>query len=234
MLRKIISKIHNIWALSSSERMGQYLRSKGVKVGDRVTFFQRKDIFIDLTRPSLIEIGSDVALTKGLTILTHGYDWMVLRNLFGELIPSSGKVKIGDNVFIGFNVTILKGVDIGSNSIIGAGSTVNKSIPSGVVAAGVPAKVICSIEEYRNKRKDACIEEALEYGKSIFESNHKPLELADFWEEFPLFLKGDDLVEDIPIKKQLGHKYEDYKSNNVPKFDGFESFCEAVYKRTNK
>ncbi len=51
-------------------------------------------------------------------------------------------IHIQQNVFLGSNVTILKGVTIGRNSIIGNGSVVTKSIPDNVIAAGNPAKVI--------------------------------------------------------------------------------------------
>ena len=52
---------------------------------------------------------------------------------------------IGDNVWLGVNVTVMKGVTIGNNSIIGAGSVVTKSIPDNVIAAGNPCKVIKEI-----------------------------------------------------------------------------------------
>ena len=51
-------------------------------------------------------------------------------------------VRIGDHVWIGGNVTILPGVSIGDNSIIGAGSVVTKDIPANVIAVGNPCKVI--------------------------------------------------------------------------------------------
>ena len=51
-------------------------------------------------------------------------------------------IKIGNNVWIGANVTILPGVTIGDNTVIGAGSVVNRDIPSGVVAVGNPCRVI--------------------------------------------------------------------------------------------
>ena len=56
-------------------------------------------------------------------------------------------INVGDNVWIGANVSVLPGVTIGSNTIIGAGSVVNKDIPEGVIAAGVPCKVIRKITE---------------------------------------------------------------------------------------
>jgi acetyltransferase-like isoleucine patch superfamily enzyme len=61
--------------------------------------------------------------------------------------PRSGAdepVTIEDNVWLGVNVTILKGVTIGAGTLVGAGSVVTRSLPSHVVAAGVPARVIRS------------------------------------------------------------------------------------------
>lgn len=56
--------------------------------------------------------------------------------------PNPKPVLIGKNVFIGSNVTILKGVCIGDNSIVGSGSVVTKSIPMNSLAFGNPAKII--------------------------------------------------------------------------------------------
>ncbi|HEM3678014.1 TPA: hypothetical protein U1C83_001176 [Streptococcus suis] len=75
---------------------------------------------------------------------------------------SSGAVTIEDNVFIGMNTTILKGVHIGKNVIIGAGSLVNRDIPDNSVAAGNPCKVIMPLSEYYEKRKKVQLQEATE------------------------------------------------------------------------
>jgi acetyltransferase-like isoleucine patch superfamily enzyme len=230
ILKKIINRIIKEWAFSSSNRMVSFLKKKGIKVGERVTFHQRTNISIDLTRPTLVEIGSDVSLTRGLTILTHGYDWVVLRNIYGELLSSSGKVVIGNNVFIGFNTTILKGVRIGDNCIIGAGSTVTRSIPPNSVAAGVPAKVICTIDQYYSKRKKECVEEAFEYAESIRSAYGREPYINEFWEEFPLFLDGESNAIELPIKKQLGHMFDEYKLNHKAKFNSFEEFLIASKK----
>lgn len=62
-------------------------------------------------------------------------------------------IVIGDNCWIGANVTILPGVTIGSNTVIGAGSVVTKDIPSDVIAAGNPCKVFRSITEKDSIKK---------------------------------------------------------------------------------
>ena len=62
----------------------------------------------------------------------------------------SGKdaqVIIGDNVWLGYGVKVLKGVSIGENSLIGAGSIVTRDIPSNVIAAGNPCRIIRKIEK---------------------------------------------------------------------------------------
>ena len=56
-------------------------------------------------------------------------------------------ITIGDDVWIGGNVTVLPGVTIGSGSVVGGGSVVTRSIPSGVIAAGNPARVIRDVTE---------------------------------------------------------------------------------------
>lgn len=58
---------------------------------------------------------------------------------------------VGENSFVGANSIIMPGVHIGKSCVIGAGSVVTKDIPDGVVAAGVPAKVICTTEAYAEK-----------------------------------------------------------------------------------
>lgn len=62
-----------------------------------------------------------------------------------------GKVEIGDNVHIGTDSFVLPGVKIGNNVIIGVASVVTKDIPDNSVAVGVPAKVIETIDEYKEK-----------------------------------------------------------------------------------
>lgn len=62
-----------------------------------------------------------------------------------------GRVTIGDNCHIGMNALIMPGVTIGRDCIVGACAVVTHDVPDGTVVAGIPARPICTIEEYRDK-----------------------------------------------------------------------------------
>lgn len=72
--------------------------------------------------------------------------------------PSKKPVRIGDNVFVGANAVVLEGVKVGKGCVIAAGAVVLKDVPPGVVAAGVPARVIKRVEEVLEKDKIAIVD----------------------------------------------------------------------------
>lgn len=212
LLKKLIYK-----EKSDSVNYVNYLRSKGVRIGEDCTIYVPTKTLIDMTRPWLIDIGNNVQITEGVTILTHGYDWSVLKGVYGEVLGSSGGVSIGNNVFIGMHSTILKGVHIGNNVIIGANSLVNKDIPDNCVAAGNPCKVIMSLEEYYGKRKAAQVQEATElvrlyrerYGKEpdekalheffwLFSDN--PNELPEIWKSMNRLCGNEEYTNEVMRK----------------------------------
>ena len=82
-----------------------------------------------------IYIGDKLFCSNQLTIVSASHDPITYDS-------TPGPIKIGDNVWIGINVTIIGPVCIGDNVVIGAGSVVLKDIPDNAIAAGVPAKVI--------------------------------------------------------------------------------------------
>jgi acetyltransferase-like isoleucine patch superfamily enzyme len=89
-------------------------------------------------------IGCFVKITLGNNVKC-GANTLITDSNWHPEDPRSGEPKevvIGDNVWLGVNSTVLKGVHIGDNSVIGANSVVVKDIPSNVVAAGNPCKVI--------------------------------------------------------------------------------------------
>ena len=109
------------------------------------------------SEPFLIQIGDDVTITRNVSFVNHDGGVAIFRkqhpglNVYGLII-------IGNNVFIGINSIILPNVTIGNNVVIGAGSIVNRNIPDNVVVAGAPARVIKTIDEYKeNIMKKGCI-----------------------------------------------------------------------------
>jgi acetyltransferase-like isoleucine patch superfamily enzyme len=215
-------------ALLSSEMFTKYLRKKGCKIGNNVQFTNRNTLDIDIHKPSLVEIGSNVFINRGFSLITHDYTTFVFLPVYKDYVGSSGKVVIGNNVAFGRNVTILKGVTIGDNCFIGFGSIVTKDIPANSIAVGTPAKVVCSLDEYYKKRKIRYIEEAFEYARSIHDNLGRRPVISDFYEEFPIFLNGDEEESSLPIKSQLGIAYDEYKKYHKAPIHGFEQFLKQA------
>ena len=124
----------------------------GMKVGKDVSFIDTPNFG---SEPYLISIGDNTTISFDVAFVNHDGGTRVVRHLPGQNKETViyGKIKIGKNSFIGCRTTILPNVEIGDNVIIGAGSVVTRSIPSNSVAAGVPCKVICTIDEYIDKHK---------------------------------------------------------------------------------
>ena len=133
----------------------KYLRGQGCQIGERTRVLC--DIGCFGTEPYLIEIGKDCLLSSNLSFFTHDGGVKVLNSLgyFGtEKMDKVGRITVGNNCFIGHGAKIMQGVTIGDNVVVGTGSIVTKDIPSNSVAVGVPAKVICSIDEFYHKNKE--------------------------------------------------------------------------------
>ena len=87
-----------------------------------------------------IRIGARTLIGPKLTIIAEQHEFKGLRSVFHQGVSRVG-VAIGQDCWIGANVTILDGVDVGNNCVIGAGAVVTRSIPDSSLAFGVPARV---------------------------------------------------------------------------------------------
>lgn len=104
------------------------------------------------TEPYLISLGNHCRISTEVFFVTHDGGTWAFRDLDKyKAVIKYGRIKVGDNTFIGTRSIIMPGVSIGSRCVIGAGSVVTRDIPNNSVAAGVPAKVIMTTQEYAEK-----------------------------------------------------------------------------------
>lgn len=233
-IKQVLLKIKYGYKANSTAYI-EHLKKCGIRIGKNTTFYSPWTIMVDCQRPWMIEIGENVHITRNCSILQHGYDWAVLQRMYGEVLGSCGKVKIGNNVFIGTGSIILKGAEIGDNTIIGAGSLINKKLEGNAVYAGVPCKRICSIEEYYQKRKEAQVKEATELVreyKKLYGKYPKKELLREFFFLFEpregnrllnIFENVFSLSENERISKDAFH-------NSEPLFNGYDEFLNYVTK----
>lgn len=218
----------------SSGTYVEYLKKIGVKIGEHIEIFFPNKTHIDNVNPHLLEIGSYVSMTGPVTILTHDYSVCVTKKAYnGRILGKQNKTIIGNNVFLGWGCCILPGTVIGDNVIIGAGAVVSGKVDSNSVYGGNPAKKICTLDEFYNKRIERQLEEAIIIFHEYKKKNGVKPPLTLFHEYFFLFSGGEnDLNNLIPefASKFYDHgNYEETKNafiKNVPMFGTFEEFVE--------
>lgn len=220
---------------SDSATFVSYLKRNGVNIADTAWIVAPTKVTIDMTRPYLITIGAFTTITEGVTILTHGFDWSVIKREKNLVLGSAGSVSIGDNVFIGVNTTILKGVTIGNNVIVAAGSLVTKDIPSNTVAMGRPCMPYMSLDEYTNRRIAKQIDEASDVIASYYRRYGKyppEEELAEFC---TLFASRETIVSSdaFRVKAEYGLNEGDVwlPESYVPRFDSYKHLANYVGER---
>lgn len=152
LLKNLIVKIESLLANRNNASKIKYLRKQGCTIGNNTRILSNITGFG--TEPYLIEIGDNCLLSGDVHFLTHDGGVKVLNfagYFNGNRMDKMGRIIIGSNCFIGNGTRVLGGVKVGNNCIIGTNSLVTKSMPSNCVIAGIPAKIICSIDDYYSK-----------------------------------------------------------------------------------
>ncbi len=142
-MRRLIDKL--ILRYGSQPMRTRTLRRMGVRIGEDCRIYATNFG----SEPWLIQIGERVCISNDVTFVNHDLNWPLQKKY--ESLTGFGTIEIGDNCQIGVRATILPRVTIGANSIIGACSVVTKDVPANTVAAGHPAKVLCTLDEYEEK-----------------------------------------------------------------------------------
>lgn len=165
---KVYEFIKDIARRINGEVLTTTLIKRGLTVGEN--FNRQQGCYIDPTHCFLIEIGNNVTFSIRVTILAHDAS---SKKLTGY--TRIGKVKIGNNVFVGANTTILPNVVIGDNVIIGANSVVTKSVPENCVVVGNPARIISDVSEFKYKITEQ-MKKTSKFGKEYRYSSDLSLE----------------------------------------------------------
>ena len=148
-ITKILLKI-----LVKGSRKQKWLQFCGTKIGDGTKVTCNLDAFPE---PYMVELGQKVYVSEGVSFMTHdgALSWMSRAlGYTDKRTDKIGKIVVKDNCFIGARAIIMQNVTIGSNCIIGMGAIVTKDVPDNSVVAGIPAKVVCTTEEFLEKHKD--------------------------------------------------------------------------------
>ncbi len=148
MILNILSKAKGRIDIARQIQRWEKLRKMGMQLGKGVNL--PPSTWIDTSHCFLISIGDNCGFGEECLILAHD----AMPNEFLDA-TRLGRVTIHESCHFGARTVILPGVEIGPRSIVGANSVVINDIPPDTLAAGNPAKVICSLDEYLEKHRQA-------------------------------------------------------------------------------
>lgn len=140
-------------------RCGVYIKNAGtikcqgrIIVNDDVMIYSRGELTLGdnfginsysrIVTHEKIEIGNNVTIGQMVSILDHDHNYIVQDGNMGLDGYQTTPVKVGNNVWIGDKSTVLRGVSIGNNVVVGANTLVNKDVPDNCVIGGVPFKIL--------------------------------------------------------------------------------------------
>lgn len=162
MIKRIVLKLYKVL------NYGKYLKKIGVNLDENVHFVDRTTNFG--SEPYLIFIHKNTKISNNVQFITHdGGTYVFRKEKKYQDVIKFGKIEVGSNCFVGARSILLPNIKIGNNVVVAAGSVVTKSVPNDVVIAGNPAKIICSINEYKEKSLINCSK----YNKENFKKNKK-------------------------------------------------------------
>jgi acetyltransferase-like isoleucine patch superfamily enzyme len=119
-----------------SENKGAFKCGKNTYIGPKTVIFAAGEI----------ELGDNVLISPSVNLISHQHTFKSKNKNYNQQPNDYRKIMIGNNVWIGTNATILPNVTIGDNAIIGANALVCKDVAPHTMVAGVPAKLIKSLD----------------------------------------------------------------------------------------
>lgn len=135
----------------------------------RAKYLKKKNVFMEMgnecyyhtrdlpAEPYLVKLHNDVRIAADVRLITHDITSNMINKMpqyksLGKANYYMGTIEIFDHVMIGAGSLILPNTKIGPNAIVAAGSVVTKDVPQGSVVAGVPARVVGTMDEFAKRR----------------------------------------------------------------------------------
>jgi acetyltransferase-like isoleucine patch superfamily enzyme len=143
LYRRVCKPMGQEWARYLKRHGGLYAMGENCVIQMNVT----------MTDPQHVRLGNNVSLT-GCTLFGHDGSVAMIKRFTGLRLDSVGKIDIKDNVFIGHQAIVMPGVRIGPNAIVGSGAVVTRDVPPNSVVVGLPARKICSLDEYIRRKSE--------------------------------------------------------------------------------
>ena len=110
-----------------------------ISIGNRTTI-QARCNFASAVAP--IQIGSRVQIAQLCGFYSFDHGFYAGEAIYDQPLQSKGAIVLEDDVWLGFNVTVLSGVRIGQGAVVAASSVVTRDVPAGAIVAGAPARVL--------------------------------------------------------------------------------------------
>ncbi len=196
-----------------------------LKLGKRCGIFQY--CFLNPTKP--IILGDDCGIGGLSKLFTHG---SFLSKLEGYPVAFAS-ITLGNNVWIPWDVFILPGVTIGDNVVVGAGSIINRDIPSNCIAAGNPAKVVKENfpTALSNQEKNALLMEIFSEFESHMKHNHFQLSKTSIPDGFSAIFRNSDRHQLIFVEKYS--KLSRTLADSVLVLNTSDPRAEKIYQSSN-
>lgn len=224
---------------SSTERYLRALKARGAHISDDLYIQTPESVFIDDTTPYMLTIGKNVFIAAGVTILTHDACWLIETAQNGKISGHIRPVAIGNRVFLSVKSTVLCGVSICDDVIVGANSVVASSITKPGVYMGNPAVRAADTDMLFALRESRQLDEAYTLAIQYYEAfGEKPP--ADVLNEyFWLFCPRSAAAVSEKCRSQMrtcGNFEECMESflSSEPDFESYDAFWSWCLERRKK